>query len=141
MMTTIYYGYYGYVAYIFVILLLGHLIADFVFQTNKNSQSKIYDKGVRFYHCLTYALITTFCTTVAAGISLVGIAASFFVLFITHYFIDDYRFTKWVCKHIKQETHDGETPLFVVIMLDQLWHLIVLIGVAIMLVVLLGATL
>ncbi len=101
---------------LFYILLLGHLIGDFILQTN----NIYYLKNKFFWGQILHAFLVSFVSVIILLFSFHNPLFSiiiFLILFITHFIID----------YIKLEIHKTNPLLF---LLDQFFHIIVIVFVA-----------
>jgi hypothetical protein len=107
----------------FLILVLIHLVSDFFFQPQDWALKKSSSFRHLFFHSAQYSLLFI--------IPFFFLKISFFwviYLFLTHLAIDNRKFLDWYNKKIKKEK---TTPFWVVIVQDQILHLVVLIPLVI----------
>jgi hypothetical protein len=132
---------YGYAAFLFILLYLGHYVADFIFQDTTESMRKITHSSIRFKHSLKYGTITLLPVLCFVAFTFPGspclavvMLISWLALLITHYFIDDRRLVMWIVRNIKKDkgaVDSLQTPVFVIIEIDQILHKLVLFIVTI----------
>lgn len=124
-----------------VILLIFHLIGDWVFQPYHMAANKGRDPQVRLLHVLVYTI------TMIIGLSLIGLQdwkllVSVLWLAVTHYAIDSYKPLYWFRHYTGDpfaatfDTYKAHwaTPhgLVVYIGLDQVFHLLCLVPLALL---------
>lgn len=105
----------------FDLLLIGHLVGDFLFQTSWMAQYKATKWLPLFTHVTVYTLIVAIFGLVSGGISLWGIA----IIFIGHVILDRKTFVSFWVKNI--QTAKGPESGWLGIVTDQIFHLILLI--------------
>jgi hypothetical protein len=94
---------------IFPAMLVGHLIGDWVLQSNYMAQNKLHCPVARFWYVLVYTIVSWLCFGLVAPS--VSAASAFFVwTLITHFVIDSRRWRT-------------SAPLFVQIAADQSLHI------------------
>ena len=108
---------------IFTILILTHFISDWFLQPSKWAKNKIKIFKYRFFHCIQYSILFI-PVLYFLQINLLWVLW----IFITHLYIDSYRFVKWWNKNI---TKSNKPPLWFMIVQDQILHILVLIPVVI----------
>lgn len=107
-----------YITCIFLIVFIGHWVADFVFQSQSMSQNKSSSWFVLAVHCFIYATVTWAFMAAALSHTTGHNLYIWNLLYISHFTIDAVtsRITKELYK--KKDYHN----FFVVIGLDQLLH-------------------
>ena len=124
-------------------LLVGHLVGDWLVQTEPMALAKVKDRHVRFWH----AMIWSFCVwlsmigwaTLTPHLSRAtmfpaapeGIGVALF-LFLGHYWLDSRVPVLWWRKHISLAAKADE-PQWVVFVHDQVWHVLQLVVVTLVL--------
>jgi hypothetical protein len=111
---------------IFQLLLIGHLLGDWLFQSNQMAVNKTSDKTILFVHSLVYAL---FVSWMMLFVSWYAVIITFIICLITHILLDNRKFVIWWIKNIKR---DKKQPQWLVFVLDQCFHLIVLAIIALL---------
>lgn len=106
----------------FDILLVAHLVGDYLFQTEWMAKNKANHWGALLVHCSVYtAIITLFAFLfIPEGISIWGVV----IVFVTHVLLDRQKFVTFWYRHIMQVKDDRSGWLKIII--DQTFHLIVL---------------
>lgn len=105
----------------FDVLLIAHLFGDFIFQTNWMAVNKANRTHSLLFHALTYTLtIYLFAVTFSVPLSVWAIA----LVFVSHCILDRRVFTKWWVKTVMKV--DGREEEWLVIMVDQAFHIFVL---------------
>jgi hypothetical protein len=107
----------------YTILALTHFVSDWFFQPAKWALTKRENTKSRFFHCIQY--------TILFAPIFYFLKLNYFWLiwiFLSHFFIDDYRFVTFFNKKIKREK---KTPDWMLTVQDQILHLLVLIPVVI----------
>ena len=99
---------------VFLLLLMGHFLGDFYFQSHAIAKTKDKDKGALFTHCSIYAL-TMF--LVAIPLFSWSMLVTVFLLAIAHLVIDS---VKHRMSRRRLTTYQKEARLFVI---DQMLHL------------------
>lgn len=115
-----------------VILGIFHFIADWLFQRDHRAVKKINDWKARLIHSVVYSYF------IFIGIVLINfyflqemlliegiLIYLWFVL--THFLLDDRKFVKWWFKRIKGGNEDNPLMIMFSIMLDQIFHFLVMI--------------
>lgn len=110
---------------VFSYLLIGHLIGDFLFQTSWMAKFKATKWIPLVVHCLVYTISVT--VIVFLGYGILPILAVL-LLFISHMFLDRRIFVSWWVKHIMKT--EGAESKWLCIMVDQIFHMIILGAVA-----------
>jgi hypothetical protein len=104
----------------FDLLLIGHLIGDFLFQTRWMAQYKATRWIPLLTHVLVYTIIVSIFGFLSGGLSIWGIG----VIFIGHVILDRKTFvTLWV-KKVQRVNGPGQDWLNIVA--DQIFHIILL---------------
>lgn len=108
---------------LFSFLLMGHLLGDFLLQTNWMATRKSSNYIALFVHAAIYTASVYAFSLPSGGISLKAAA----VIFLTHSFLDKRKFVHfWVRK-----VNGAAGVLWLEIVSDQCWHMLVLALVAI----------
>ena len=108
----------------FIILILTHFVSDWFFQPTKWALNKVKVTKYRFFHCIQY-LILFIPVLYFLKINLLWL----FWIFLSHFFIDDYKILTWWSKSV----HKEKKPLFwLMIVRDQILHVLVLIPLVLM---------
>jgi len=116
---------------LFALLVVVHLVADWIFQSQPTALKKTTNKVVRFNHCLIYATISVLLLLILpAGLRVIDVGFIWCLLFMSHLLIDDRRIVKWLLIQKKMSEQDIRDNVWLVIMLDQILHLIVLLIIA-----------
>jgi len=86
----------------FTCILLGHLIGDYLLQSNNMAVNKISSHIWCLKHCLVYTASVLFvvCIFVPSARETIWLFTS--LVFISHYPIDRYSFGLWWCTHVKR---------------------------------------
>lgn len=106
---------------LFPLLIAGHLIGDWVFQTDAQAQMKTTSWRANQAHMLTYHLALAALSIWAAGWAIVPILI---VSWVTHSFIDRRWPVKWLMRHTGSRPFSD--TLWGVICVDQALHLSIL---------------
>jgi hypothetical protein len=111
---------------LFEALLVGHLVGDFLVQTNWMAR----EKTVRWSALLVHSAVYTAC--VAAAGELVGGMAPLAValVFVSHAILDRRTFVRWWGRHVQGVTRVDDQWLL--IMTDQVWHVLVLVAAVVL---------
>ena len=133
---------------IFSLLILWHFVVDWLFQSQSAAIDKSTDSMVRANHCIDYALAFIILLTICS-FSSIAVWASALVLFVSHFIIDTYIPTYWWVKYtrkplpVEQFTIEkfkeyAATPIgaIITITVDQIFHLVFVLIVAILCVLL-----
>lgn len=113
---------------IFILIIVIHWIADFIFQSEKWAINKSKSNKILLYHCLTYSLIWFFPIFFISD-SILGTLAFVEITFVFHY-VTDYVTSRIVSRKFKRGDHGSPIPnfgAFSIIGLDQLLHYLQLI--------------
>lgn len=110
---------------VFNYLLIGHLIGDYLFQTRWMAMFKATKWVPLFVHSVVYTVSVTVIAYLEVGWLPVGAIA---LLFLSHLFLDRRIFVVWWVKHIMRA--EGKDAKWLSIMVDQIFHLIILGAVA-----------
>jgi hypothetical protein len=103
-------------------LIITHLVSDWLFQPAKWAVKKIKIFKYRFLHSLQYILLFI------PVLYLLNISLFWLIwIFATHLFIDSYKFVNFWNNKIR--SRGLETPRGIIIVQDQILHLVVLIPV------------
>ncbi len=109
-----------------IVLLFGHWVADFVFQTDKQAKGKSSDNAILASHVALYGLVLLPFVTIALHWSVTAISvATFMVVNMGAHFVTDY-FTSRLNKRLwaEERVHD----FFTSVGFDQFLHAAVLLG-------------
>lgn len=109
---------------LFIVLYIGHKIADYLLQTDHQAVNKAKSWRALFIHCFIYTIVLTI-----MGYFFVGFLnwAAIFIIFISHVIIDRRVILTWWAKNIKKMSnldHDAAQPTL--IELDQAFHYIII---------------
>ncbi len=105
----------------FDLLLVAHLIGDFLFQTNWMAKNKAHKLLPLIAHTALYTLIVAFIAWLSfGGLPLWGILT----IFITHTLLDNRIFISWWVQSIMKLT--GNDSVWLKIVVDQVFHILVL---------------
>lgn len=105
---------------LFDILLIGHFVGDFLFQTNWMAVNKEKKWVPLLTHCTVYTVIVTLFGLMADGISFWGIA----VIFIGHVILDRKTFVSFWVRYI--QTARGPEAGWLSVLADQIFHILLL---------------
>lgn len=112
---------------IFDVLLLGHLVGDFLFQTNWMARLK----SSRWDALAVHAAVYTACVWAAAGLGGATLGAlPVVLLFVSHVVLDQRAFVRWWARTVGGISRAEDQWLLVVI--DQVFHLLILAAVSAM---------
>lgn len=133
----------------FSLLMLWHFFVDWTFQSHKMAIAKSQDARVRARHCAEYTLLFFPAWACALNINVFACVAVICILFFTHFFIDSYRPVMWWAKHVRHHPAFDDTRIddksamiammstpvgaILVITMDQIFHLVCLVPIAIIL--------
>lgn len=102
-------------------LVVGHLIGDYLLQSNWMAVNKAEKWDALAFHSLIYTLAVAFVARIfSEGISFWG----FLLIFVLHVFLDRRTFVRWWVKTIMKA--DGDGAGWLTIMADQAFHVVVL---------------
>lgn len=121
-------------------LMIVHAIGDWIFQWQWMAENKVKKWEVRFWHCAIYS--TCFIPiAVLLNMSSIEFRIMFWYIFITHFLIDSYKPLYWFRKLGRDKRADTwetfkeafNTPdgFYLLVTLDQIFHLLSLIPVGI----------
>lgn len=102
----------------FEFLLVGHVIGDFLFQTNWMAREKANNFIALFVHSAVYTLFVGLAAVLAGQFSWLALL----IVLFSHMFLDNRKFVYLWVKNINQ-SHD---TAWLKIAVDQCWHLIIL---------------
>lgn len=105
-------------------LLVGHAAGDFLFQNRWMAENKGREMGPLTAHCVVYTIMIALFALPAGGIHYCSVA----VILVSHLVLDRRGFASWWASRV---TKSGETQ-WLVVMIDQAWHLVVLASVCLM---------
>lgn len=109
------------------VLLIGHLIGDYLLQTNKQALKKTEEWIPLILHCVVYTVTLSILAYFLDGLFNWTMS---FIIFITHIFIDRGQFVKWWAKRIKGIKDLDQSPIRSVLMaIDQTFHIIVIFAI------------
>lgn len=109
---------------LFIVLYIGHKIADYLLQTDDQAVNKVNSWKALFIHCFIYTTVLTI-----MGYFFVGYFswAVIFIIFVSHIIIDRRVVLTWWAKNIKKMTNiDNDTAQPTLLELDQGFHYIIL---------------
>lgn len=110
---------------LFSYFLIGHLIGDFLLQTNWMAMHKSHKWLPLLTHCFVY---TTSVVLVALLGGFVLSFAAIFLIFISHVILDKRFFVAWWVKTIMKTT--GTEANWLTIVVDQVFHILIIAFVA-----------
>ncbi len=102
-------------------LILTHFVSDWFFQPAKWAVEKSKNVKYRFFHVIQYT-IPFILVLYLLNINLLWLIW----IFLTHFFLDSYRFVNWWNRKIKGEK---EKITWLIMVEDQILHILVLIPV------------
>ncbi|MEP9409022.1 DUF3307 domain-containing protein [Peribacillus frigoritolerans] len=109
---------------LFIILYIGHKIADYLFQTEYQALNKQSNWGALLRHCTIYTLIITLLAFITIGFFS---WTAVFILFISHVIIDKRGFLIWWARRVKKMADtNNQSQQPVLNELDQAFHYIIL---------------
>lgn len=106
-------------------LILGHLIGDFLFQTDSMAKNK----ATSTFHCIRHAVEYTTCVVITlsfiggAMLSEEGWIKLIVLIFLTHFPIDRWSIGKLWCTEVKGMKVDNPIAVVVCIVVDNTLHL------------------
>ncbi|OGC38377.1 hypothetical protein A2V54_01715 [candidate division WWE3 bacterium RBG_19FT_COMBO_53_11] len=115
-------------AEIFLYLLTAHLIGDWIIQTSWMALEKSKHLFPLLAHVVTYHIFT-FGALYLVGVDLVQALWATLFLAVTHAILDNRRFEFWWLRKIKK-VKDEEIPVWLLLGVDQSFHLVLLALVA-----------
>lgn len=104
----------------FDVLLLGHLVGDFLFQTGWMAQYKATKWLPLLSHVTVYTAVVTLFGWFSGGLSIYAVA----LIFISHVLLDRKTFVTFWVRRI--QTAKGPSEAWLTIVADQIFHLIIL---------------
>lgn len=105
----------------FAVLVLAHLVADFLFQIRWMAMNKAHQWLPLLAHSLVYTLVLGGVAYIAfGGLSLLGVL----LIFFAHVFLDRRTFVHWWTKNIMGV--DLEKNWWLTIVVDQTFHFLVI---------------
>lgn len=110
---------------LFNYLIVGHLIGDFLFQTNWMAMNKSKKWAPLLTHCVVYTMMI-FGVAFFGGYTIPISAIA--LIFFSHVLLDRRTFVVWWVKKIMGTTDKGANWLNIVV--DQVFHIIILAAVA-----------
>ncbi|MCQ1529517.1 DUF3307 domain-containing protein [Lutispora saccharofermentans] len=108
----------------FLYLIVGHIVGDFLLQTNWQVENKNRISIALIIHSLVYVIVAYLFSLIAGGLSLISIA----VICFSHALLDKGDIVNWWLKKVKKEQTDNVQMRFLV---DQSLHVLVLFIVTI----------
>lgn len=110
---------------LFSYLIVGHLVGDFLLQTSWMAEGKAKKWAPLLLHCIVYTSAICVSFLVATGnIPIIMIA----IVFSSHVILDRRTFVAWWSKTI-MGVKNGK-PVWLLIMVDQVFHVLILAGIA-----------
>lgn len=100
-------------------LLIGHIVGDYLLQTNWQAENKQQSWRALTVHCLIYTLAVYLASLFYGGISVTSIG----LIVFSHMIIDKGSLVRWWVTKVKKATTDSSGLMF---MVDQSFHLVVL---------------
>ncbi len=108
-----------------LVLIFGHTVADFVFQTDEVAKGKSSDNGILFKHVATYiCCLTLFASSIVVSTTPMLNFLGFLAINFAAHFITDYITSRLTTYFWKREDRHN---FFVTIGFDQFAHLAVLL--------------
>ena len=113
---------------LFIFQFIGHRIGDYLIQSNKQALLKATDATQRFDHCLSYSLAVSL--PLLFIIEARYVLVIFFLTFIEHMIVDSRKPVEWWKTFFEQKIKGdknfnlNELPFFVLIEIDQTFHLL-----------------
>ncbi|RFU69542.1 DUF3307 domain-containing protein [Peribacillus saganii] len=105
----------------FDILLIGHLIGDYLFQTNWMAMNK----AKKWDALLVHSAVYTLCIALIAWIGFGGLSLlDILIILLSHIFLDRRTFIVWWVRNVMRS--DPNAVGWLVIMTDQVFHIIIL---------------
>lgn len=105
----------------FDVLFIGHLIGDFLFQTNWMATQKSQNWVALLVHVTVYTLTVSIVTFIlGAGLSAWGIA----VVFVSHFIVDKRTLAPWWVASVMRTT--GQDSGWLGLVVDQVFHILIL---------------
>jgi|WetSurMetagenome_2_1015567.scaffolds.fasta_scaffold124730_2 hypothetical protein len=102
-----------------LILIITHFVSDWLFQPAKWAISKSSNAKHRLFHSLQYTVLFV------PVLCLLDISLFWIVwIFLTHFFIDDYKLVNWWNFHVKKEKN--KIPWLNMVE-DQILHILILV--------------
>lgn len=106
---------------IFSYLLVGHLVGDYLLQTNWMAVNK----RTNWLALIVHSAVYTICITLALFIGSRDFPiAAILLVFVSHIFLDRHRFVAWWAKSIMSV--DEKKAGWLLIMVDQTFHILLL---------------
>lgn len=109
---------------LFTWLLIGHLVGDFLLQTNWMAARKTSSYAALLAHVTVYTLCVFTFALPAGGISYEAMA----VVFATHAFLD----RRWFVRFWTRALNGAEGAPWLNVVSDQCWHLLILALITLM---------
>ncbi|MFD2445148.1 DUF3307 domain-containing protein [Bacillus sp. CGMCC 1.16607] len=105
----------------FDVLILGHFIGDYLFQTSWMAMNK----AKKWDALLVHSFVYTLCVSIVAWIGFGGLSIwAILLIFLSHIFLDRRTFVSWWLKTVMKT--DEKSAAWLGIMVDQIFHLIIL---------------
>ena len=106
-------------------MLIGHLMGDFMFQTDAMAMQKAKSSKWCMIHSIEYTICVTLAIMFRGYLSLwIPI-----IVFISHYPIDRYSVGRWWCENYKKmdcSGFSGPIPIIICIVVDNTIHLVLM---------------
>ena len=99
-------------------LLIGHLVGDFLLQTNWMAEKKKNELWPLVAHSLVYTACVSLLALPGGGLSFPAIV----LIFLTHLLLDKRSFVNFWAYQVTKSNND----LWLKIIIDQSWHIIIL---------------
>lgn len=109
---------------LFSSLVVGHLVGDFLLQTNWMAEKKDEKWAPLIIHCFLYTAAVALFALLAGGLNILPIL----IIFISHIIIDKANFVDLWAKYV---TRSPENTWLRIIQ-DQVWHLLILVLVTLL---------
>ena len=101
-----------------LILIMTHFVSDWFFQPGKWAVEKAKNAKYRFFHSVQYIVLFV------PVLYLLNINLLWLIwIFLTHFFLDDYKFVNWWNRNIKREKSKIS---WLIMVEDQILHILVL---------------
>ncbi len=112
----------------FGVLILAHLVGDYVLQTDTMASKKRMSSWTCAHHCLVYTLAIALIAAPMFLSSTVFAAVALATIFITHFLLDRFGLARrWMVSYGRQEVFaTGALSPWSIIVIDNIFHLLVL---------------
>ncbi|REB10129.1 DUF3307 domain-containing protein [Sporosarcina sp. BI001-red] len=110
---------------LFSYLIVGHLIGDYLLQTNWMASGKATKWAPLLTHCFVYTSVVSVAFLISTGMISFWMVV---IIFLSHIILDRRRFVAWWALAI-MGVKEGE-PAWLLIIADQVFHIIVLAIIA-----------